>query len=148
MNVRSMIVTRLVAALGMATLLSGLVVSPAGGVSTVTTATASQLSLGVTQTAGSEPATRFGTTVYQNPGETDRQAFLRIQRTYGRLGAVRLFHPGLPADWQTITGNVGTTPVVVSFKAPPEAIVAGLYDRELRHWFATAPTDRVTWWSY
>ena len=148
MNVRSIIVMRLVAALGTATLLSGMLVSPAGGVSTVATATASRLDLGQIRTAGSEPATRFGTTVYKNAGETDRQAFLRIQQTYGRLGAVRLFNPRLPADWATISGNVGTTPVVVSFKAPPEEILAGVHDRELRHWFATAPTDRVTWWSY
>jgi len=91
---------------------------------------------------------RFGASIFPRPGETYRQAYLRSQHVYGQLGAVRVFYPGLPADWATITSNVGTTPVVVSFKAPPNEIVAGLHDSQLRQWFATAPTDRVTWWSY
>jgi len=96
-----------------------------------------------------ETSPRFGGSVFARPGETYRQAFLRSQRTYGgQLGAVRVFYPGMPADWSAITANVGTTPVMVSFKAPPNEVVAGLHDAELRQWFAAAPTNRVTWWSY
>jgi len=92
--------------------------------------------------------TRFGTTVWPREGETVRQAFLRQGRTYGDLGVVRVFFPGLPASWSTIRSNVGQAPVVVSFRALPSAVVAGRYDNQLREWFANAPRDRVTRWTF
>ena len=93
-------------------------------------------------------STRFGASVQRQPGESVQQAFARAQQTYGRFGAVRVFYAGLPASWATISNGYGSTPVVVSFKAPPGEVVAGRYDQELRQWFADAPTGRATWWSY
>jgi hypothetical protein len=104
--------------------------------------------------AGSDSArvgasnTRFGTSLFALPGETWHDAFLRQQRTYGRLGAVRLFHSKQPGGWETIKEHVGQTPVVVSFKMNPAHVVAGLFDMQMLEWFSQAPTDRVTWWSY
>lgn len=92
--------------------------------------------------------TRFGSTVFEREGETYRDAFLRVQRTYGRLGAVRMFSPGLPPSWSKIRQDVGDTRVIVSFKAEPAAILSGRHDRTLRQWFAAAPEDRITRWSY
>jgi hypothetical protein len=96
----------------------------------------------------STSATRFGTTVFENPGESFGSAFRRVTGQYGNLGAVRVFFPKLPASWQKIQSDVGDTPVIVSFKADPAGVIAGRYDAELRRWFADAPTNRPTWWSY
>lgn len=97
---------------------------------------------------GTNQHVRFGTTVFRQSGESYHDAFLRQQRTYGPLGAVRMFFPGLPGSWESIRNNVGDTRVIVSFKAPPAAVVAGDYDDRLRQWFKQAPQDRVTRWSY
>jgi hypothetical protein len=91
----------------------------------------------------------FGGTVYENPGESYRDAYQRVIATYGgSIDVVRMFFRRLPQPWSKITANIGTTPVVVSFKADPAAVVAGQYDAELSRWFADAPTDRRTFWSY
>lgn len=101
-----------------------------------------------TSNTASEPTTRFGNTVSPREGETYHDGFLRLQRAYGSLGAVRMFYPGLPGSWSEIKTRVGATPVAVSFKVQPHDVLIGRYDRELREWFADAPTDRTTWWSY
>jgi hypothetical protein len=62
--------------------------------------------------------------------------------------AVRIFFPGLPHSWRSIRNNVGKTPVVASFQAPPAEILSGRYDHQLTHWFRTAPKDRLTRWNY
>lgn len=112
----------------------------------------SALLLGTAQAgvlAASSP-TRFGTTVHKNPGETTREAFLRVRATYGgELGAVRVFFPGMPASWSKIRSTYGDdTPIVVSFKATPAAILSGKHDVALRTWFDSAPTGRDVWWTY
>jgi hypothetical protein len=71
-----------------------------------------------------------------------------VQAAYGGLDAIRLFFRRLPGSWRSIGERVGTTPVVVSFKADPRAVLSGQYDAELRQWFAEAPTDRATYWTY
>lgn len=96
---------------------------------------------------GSSP--RFGTTVFENPGESYREAYRRVAAQYGgSLDAIRMFFPKLPSSWAKIRNNVGDTPLVVSFRADPSGVVQGRYDRELKQWFADAPTGRATWWSY
>jgi hypothetical protein len=98
---------------------------------------------------GTGSAPLFGTTVFEDPGESYREAYRRVSAQYGgSLGAIRMFYPKLPASWDKITSNVDDTPVVVSFRADPSAVVSGQYDRELKQWFADAPTGRKTWWSY
>ncbi len=91
----------------------------------------------------------IGGTVFERRGESTRAAFERVRRTYGgKLGAIRVFFPGLPADWSKIRHNYGRTPLVISFKASPADIIAGRLDRRFRSWFAHAPTGRVTRWSF
>jgi hypothetical protein len=90
-----------------------------------------------------------GATVFERRGESTREAFERIRETYGgRLGAVRVFFRRMPAPWSRLRHNYPGTPLAVSFKGQPGDILAGRHDRELRQWFATAPRDRVTRWSY
>ena len=104
-------------------------------------------SLTVTATPAAA-APRFGGTVFERPGETYAQAYQRVTRTYGNLDAIRLFFPGAPSSWRKIRAKVHQTPVVVSFRMDPQAVVSGRYDRSMRRWFATAPTNRPTYWSY
>jgi hypothetical protein len=93
-------------------------------------------------------APKFGGTVFEKPGESYAQAYQRVTRTYGQLDAIRMFFPGAPSSWKKIRANVRTTPVVVSFRMDPGAVVSGRYDRTMRRWFANAPTDRPTYWTY
>lgn len=91
--------------------------------------------------------TLFGTSIYQEPGETFAQAYQRRVATYGQMAIDRVFYPGLPAAWP---GNAGYSggPVVVSFKASPQTVLTGAYDASLKNWFATAPRGRQVWWTY
>ena len=94
-------------------------------------------------------APHFGGTVFERPGESYREAFLRVRRTYGgKLGIVRLFYSGLPASWSKIRSNVGSTRLAISFRAAPAEVLAGRHDAALRNWFADAPRGHVTRWSY
>jgi hypothetical protein len=93
-------------------------------------------------------ATQFGGTVYEKQGESYRDAYKRVTRTYGGLDAVRMFFPGTPGSWSSIRSKVGRTPLVVSFKMSPDAVASGRYDGLMRKWFKSAPTNRPTYWSY
>ena len=90
---------------------------------------------------------RFGSTVFEQPGESYPEAFQRVRRTYGQPGVVRMFFPGMPWSWSSIQNSIGDTRALVSFKAPLNEIVAGQHDAFFRNWFANAPTDHVTRWS-
>jgi len=90
----------------------------------------------------------FGGTAQRRAGETFAQAVSRVKATYGGMDVIRVFHSGVPSSWAKITADVGQTPVVVSFKMSPADVVNGRYDDLMRGWFAAAPTDRPTWWTY
>jgi hypothetical protein len=91
----------------------------------------------------------FGSTVYRTGGESFDQAYQRELNTYGgSLDAIRMYFPGAPGSWSQITSKVGNTPVVVSFKYDTAGVLAGKYDSALRTWFADAPTNRTTFWTY
>ena len=92
--------------------------------------------------------TRFGVSIWPRSGETYEAAFTRQSNTYGRLGVVRMYFPGMPSPWTAIENNVGSTRVLVSFKGSPRDIVSGRYNQQLKQWFAAAPRDRTTRWSY
>ena len=91
--------------------------------------------------------TLFGSSIYQNPGETFAAAYRRRVRLYGQLGVDRVFYPALPPAWP---GNAGYSggPVIVSFNADPRRVLSGAYDATLRSWFDSAPRGRGIWWSY
>lgn len=102
-----------------------------------------------TSSAVAGSSTAIGGTVYRNSGESAREAYNRVSNTYGgQLGAVRVFFPNLPASWSKLESSYGATPLVVSFKGNPADIIAGRHDAFFRSWFADAPTNRVTRWSY
>jgi hypothetical protein len=66
---------------------------------------------------------------------------------YGPVEMTRVFFPGAPGSWGT--GKLADRrPVSVSFKYQPSDVLAGRHDAALRAWFAAAPTDRPTWWTY
>jgi hypothetical protein len=90
--------------------------------------------------------TLFGASIDQK-GRSWDAAVQASDSRYSRLDVVRVFYPGMPNAWPGRAGVVGR-PVVVSFKAPPQQVLAGRYDSELKQWFANAPTGRDIWWSY
>lgn len=92
--------------------------------------------------------TLFGSTAQNVKGESGTAAVARIRGQFGRLGVVRLFDHGNATPWKGIERQVGTTPVVESFRPTPQAVLSGALDNYYRNWFATAPRDRVTYWSY
>ncbi len=105
-------------------------------------------SLTLTTTPASA-APKYGSTVFEKPGETWAQAYRRVTRAYGgKLDAIRLFYSGRPSSWASIAEKVHGTPVVVSFRMDPAAVVAGRFDRTMRTWFRQAPSSRPTYWSY
>ena len=91
--------------------------------------------------------TQFGTSIYQEPGETFEQAYQRRVQEFGRLPVDRVYYTGLPKPWPGIAGYGGTT-VSVSFKADPKQVLTGAYDATLTNWFETAPRDRDIYWTY
>lgn len=98
-------------------------------------------------TGESAESTLFGTNVFRRPGDTFHRALARQRAAYGGLNVVRVFYPGLPAQWPGLAGASGG-PVVVSFKATPGDVLAGRHDAYLERWFASVPTDRTVWWTY
>lgn len=92
--------------------------------------------------------TLFGTTVWQAPGETRRDALARVDSTYGPIGVARVFSPWLPPPWAELEADLGPRPLVVSFRLPPAVILSGAADAHLAEWFRAAPTDRDTYWVY
>jgi hypothetical protein len=116
--------------------------APAGQVSADRTGATHRAAAGM-------PSPRFGGSVFREQGETYREAYKRVIRRYGgSLDIVRMFFPGLPGSWSSIEAKIDDTPVAVSFRADPAAVLAGTYDAQFRTWFAQAPTGRPTFWTY
>ncbi|MEV0429925.1 DNRLRE domain-containing protein [Micromonospora sp. NPDC050495] len=83
----------------------------------------------------------------ETAGETYQQALARIDGYYNGLESVRVFYPGLPQAWPGKL-DVSGRPMIVSFKAPPAEVKAGLHDAYLRDWFRAAPTNQDIYWTY
>ena len=92
--------------------------------------------------------TLFGTSIYNEPGETFQQAYDRRVKEFGSMPVDRVFYPGLPKAWPGNAGYGNGQAVFVSFKATPQQVLSGAYDALLDNWFATAPRDRDVYWSY
>jgi hypothetical protein len=67
--------------------------------------------------------------------------------SYDPIKVQRVFFGGAPGRWGS--GDLAARiPSVVSFKLPPQEVIAGRHDALLRTWFSTMPTDRRIDWSY
>jgi hypothetical protein len=93
-------------------------------------------------------ATLFGSSIYQESGETFQQAYDRRVREFGSLPVDRVYYPGLPKAWPGNAGYGGSQAVFVSFKADPQQVLTGAYDATLGSWFQTAPRTKEIYWSY
>jgi hypothetical protein len=69
---------------------------------------------------------------------------------FGRMPIVRVFYPGLPAAnaWTTGLAGANKSAVVVSFNAPPSAILSGSDDAALSQFFDSAPRGYPIYYSY
>jgi hypothetical protein len=92
--------------------------------------------------------TRLGLSVRLDPGGTSSTALDEVSSSVGEPAVARVFSDTLPPSWQILNAQYPDLPLVVSFKADPEEVVAGKHDRYLRDWFESAPGDRPTWWVY
>jgi len=90
--------------------------------------------------------TRFGASVDEVSNDWVK-ALHNADERYTRLDAVRVYDPDLPASWEGRLGAV-KRPLVHSFSLRPTAVLAGIYDRDLRRWFRQAPTRWPLWWTY
>jgi Glycosyl hydrolase family 26 len=97
-------------------------------------------------TLPSSGGTLFGESTQPRSG-TVADALARESAKFGRPNVVRYYSPGLPTSWTTLN-KLTSAPLVVSFKSSPIAVARGDNDAYLRAWFAAAPRDRVTWWTY
>jgi hypothetical protein len=92
--------------------------------------------------------TLFGSSVWQEPGESWGEALARIDSAYGPLEVARVFSPGAPPSWEQLDQDVGDRPLVVSFRFLPAFVLSGAADELLAAWFREAPLDRDTYWVY
>ncbi|HEY8474248.1 MAG TPA: DNRLRE domain-containing protein [Natronosporangium sp.] len=102
--------------------------------------------------SGGQPAPGGGTLCgaswqSESSGESYQEALARLDSYYGGLESVRVFYPGLPADWPGKVDADGR-PMVVSFKAKPADVIAGRHDERLSRWFREAPRDQDIYWSF
>lgn len=92
--------------------------------------------------------TKFGVSL--SPGSRPpAQALDDLDAAFGEVPVLRVFFTGLPGAWDSPRPQaVKDRDMVVSFKAPPDEVIAGTHDAYLRDWFATAPEDQTIFWSY
>ncbi|PZS33618.1 MAG: hypothetical protein DLM59_06125 [Pseudonocardiales bacterium] len=114
---------------------------------------ATVLALGVVAVVTSTPSgaagdTAFGAVVKPQPGESFSAALRRSESAYGHLGVIRYFDGNAPDSWPALTAKLKTHDAIVSWRIPPKDVLSGRYDTLIRDWFASAPTDRMTWYSY
>jgi hypothetical protein len=101
--------------------------------------------------AGAAPAsaagsgTSFGSSVPYHPGDSFRESLGRVEATHGRMDVARLYQD-VPTT--SFLSAIGDRSAVVSFKLPPNRVLAGDYDAQFRAFFAAMPRSRPTWWSY
>lgn len=92
--------------------------------------------------------TVFGSNVWQDQGESRAAALERIDASFGPIEIARVFSDWLPPRWPVLESGLGSRPLVLSFRAGPERILSGAADERLAAWFAAAPRDRDTYWTY
>ncbi|MBT0992905.1 hypothetical protein KIN34_01185 [Cellulomonas sp. DKR-3] len=92
--------------------------------------------------------TEFGSSI-STSGITPDASLSEVDKAFGKIGAVRVFDPGLPSSWSSLRSRVTSDrTVIVSFRPDPKEVLAGTYDAQLRAFFRDAPDDQVVYWSY
>lgn len=93
--------------------------------------------------------TAYGSMIRPTQGQTYQQALAASETRYGgRLGVIRYFDANWPDSWTYYTNRMGNRTVNLSFKISPGYVNGGGADNHLRSWFASAPTDRLVYWTY
>lgn len=124
------------------TLVVGLLVAAIGSGTAVSARTAVPAT--VTSTA-----TAFGNVVKPQGTQTYQDALAISESRYGgHLGVIRYFDGNAPDSWTTFTSKLTDHTAIISFRIAPSTVISGSADAQLLNWFQTAPTDRVTYWSY
>jgi hypothetical protein len=95
-----------------------------------------------------DTGTAFGAVVKTQGGETYQQALARSESRYGRLGIIRYFDGNAPDSWSLFNSKLTDHTGIISFRIAPNTVNSGQFDDALRTWFANAPRDRTTYWSY
>ena len=95
-----------------------------------------------------DDGTLFGSSVYQESGETFQSAYDRRVREFGSMPVDRVYYPGLPKPWPGNAGYGNGQAVFVSFKVDPAQVLTGAYDATLTSWFETAPRAKDVYWTY
>ena len=91
------------------------------------------------------PATIYGSSVQLDTGEQWVDGINRVESTIGGLGVVRIFQD---APEPRVFNALGARSGIFSFRMAPADVLAGTYDAQFRAFFAAAPKDHTTWWSY
>jgi hypothetical protein len=95
-------------------------------------------------------STRFGLNI-DTKGRTFPQEMTRRKRVYGKLPVIRTWDNGAPSwnAWKVRAKTLSPhTAVVTSFRMSPASVLAGTYDKALRHYFRTAPLGHKIYWNY
>ncbi|MBV9382871.1 MAG: hypothetical protein JOY82_03985 [Streptosporangiaceae bacterium] len=73
-----------------------------------------------------------------------------VTAEFGHLPIIRVYYDGLPDPnlWTTGVQGINKSAVVVSFRVPPAAILSGVDDAALLHFFGTAPAGYPVYYSY
>jgi hypothetical protein len=82
--------------------------------------------------------------------QTITEAIAKLDRAYGRLDAVRIFDPEAPPHnaWARRGDVLADRVVISSFRMPPDEVLAGVYDDQVRHFLRTTPASVTLFWNY
>jgi len=80
---------------------------------------------------------------------TFEEALRRVDATFARPSAVRVYDPDVPQlnTWAARGPLLAGRDVVMSFRAPPAAVLSRRYDDRLLHFFSTTPRDITLFWT-
>ncbi len=93
--------------------------------------------------------TLFGTSI-STSSKLLHESLADEEARFGRMSVIRTFDPDIPPEgaWERRKDAIGDRMLVTSFRMPPQDVLAGRYDAQLRAYFRNAPTDPLILWSY
>lgn len=92
-----------------------------------------------------EPAILWGSSVWNDPGETKAAAYARVKAAFGTHEIVRHFSSGA-AEWPTWLPKDANAHI--SFKYDAKGILAGTYDANLIQFFSGLSSTAKIYWTY